>query len=155
MFVLTNFFILADSYWLTIPYWNLPILSILHWNIPTILTILHWNIPILNILYSNIPTDWLYRTGIFLLTDYFVLEYSYTDSFVLEYSFLFVLEHSYWLTVSYWNISYWLPLLYWNIQCLCISINNDYFRTLFSIGEWPLHIITVIICNRFTSYTVT
>jgi hypothetical protein len=39
----------------------------LYWNIPTTATIL----------YYNIFTDWLFCSGISLLTDYFVLEYSF------------------------------------------------------------------------------
>jgi hypothetical protein len=43
----------------------------------------------------NIPTDWTCCTGILLLTEYFVLEYSICG-----------LEFSYWLNILYQNIMY-------------------------------------------------
>ena len=53
-------------------------MSILYWNIPTDwlfctgISLLTW----LTILYWNIPTDWIFYTGMSLLAGFFVLEYS-------------------------------------------------------------------------------
>ena len=98
-----------------------------------------------------IPTKWIFRTGISLLTEHFVLEQIVLgEYFVLEYSLLteyVVLEQSYWLNISKWNIpTDWIYIygtgifstncifLYWNnatewIFCTRIFPNNWIFST--------------------------
>ena len=90
-------------------------------------------------MYWNIPSDRIFWTGIFLLTEYVVLGYSYslnilywnipTDWIFRTGIFLLTeylgLKYSLWQNILYWNIpadwinlleySYWLHILYWNM----------------------------------------